>query len=238
MQKIWLFVRYCFGIALIMECTEICMDNRTWKAIYKRPPLLLGSIEMVLVHMKYNGFLEIMCVYIYNPFFVSLLLSHPQTHVECIWTIGLHVFFPPCWWTIIAYGIRIGFAEGVWMVGVIDEIRIPATETDRNPILVDTKTRVRDTLPAEPQRRNGRYVRWNFVNYCVRIKSWHLHVSWQASVNVLQVYMGQFSCWQFPLSKVFWFFYVKSLFYLIWRTQGKNCWLRVPGRRKDSLFLP
>ncbi|KAK4606176.1 hypothetical protein RGQ29_000443 [Quercus rubra] len=50
----------------------------------------------------------------------------------------------------------IGFAEGVWMVGVIDEIRIPATETDRNPILVDTKTRVRDTLPAEPQRRNGR----------------------------------------------------------------------------------
>uniref|UniRef100_A0A2N9FG99 PD-(D/E)XK endonuclease-like domain-containing protein n=1 Tax=Fagus sylvatica TaxID=28930 RepID=A0A2N9FG99_FAGSY len=43
------------------------------------------------------------------------------------------------------------------MVGVIDEIRIPATETDRNPILVDTKTRVRDTLPAEPQRRNGRY---------------------------------------------------------------------------------
>lgn len=50
----------------------------------------------------------------------------------------------------------ISFAEGVWMVGVIDEIRIPATETDRNPILVDTKTRVRDTLPAEPQRRNGR----------------------------------------------------------------------------------
>ncbi|KAB1228021.1 Exonuclease V, chloroplastic [Morella rubra] len=50
----------------------------------------------------------------------------------------------------------IGFAEGVWMVGVIDEIRMPATEIERNPILVDTKTRVRDTLPAEPQRRNGR----------------------------------------------------------------------------------
>jgi exonuclease V len=43
------------------------------------------------------------------------------------------------------------------MVGVIDEIRMPTTESDRNPILVDTKTRVRDTLPAEPQRRNGRY---------------------------------------------------------------------------------
>ncbi|KAM1148982.1 hypothetical protein ACFX2B_029329 [Malus domestica] len=50
----------------------------------------------------------------------------------------------------------IGFAEGVWMVGVIDEIRMPVTETNRHPILVDTKTRVKDTLPAEPQRRNGR----------------------------------------------------------------------------------
>ncbi|GAV62081.1 Morph_protein1 domain-containing protein [Cephalotus follicularis] len=49
----------------------------------------------------------------------------------------------------------IGFVEGVWMVGVIDEIRMPVNETDRSPLLVDTKTRVRDTLPAEPQRRNG-----------------------------------------------------------------------------------
>ena len=43
------------------------------------------------------------------------------------------------------------------MVGVIDEIKMPVTETNRNPILVDTKTCVKDTLPAEPQRRNGRY---------------------------------------------------------------------------------
>ncbi|KAG7950051.1 hypothetical protein I3843_13G093500 [Carya illinoinensis] len=50
----------------------------------------------------------------------------------------------------------IGFAEGVWMVGVIDEICMPATETNMNPKLIDTKTRVRGTLPAEPQRRNGR----------------------------------------------------------------------------------
>ncbi|XP_019199121.1 PREDICTED: exonuclease V, chloroplastic [Ipomoea nil] len=50
----------------------------------------------------------------------------------------------------------IGFAEGVWMVGVIDEIRMPTEENDRFPILVDTKTRVRATLPSEPQRRNGR----------------------------------------------------------------------------------
>ncbi|KAK9940208.1 hypothetical protein M0R45_016879 [Rubus argutus] len=48
------------------------------------------------------------------------------------------------------------FAEGVWMVGVIDEIQMPATVTQRNPLLVDTKTRVKDTLPAEPQQRNGR----------------------------------------------------------------------------------
>ena len=54
--------------------------------------------------------------------------------------------------------IRIGFAEGIWMVGVIDEIRMPLAENDSNPILIDTKTRTRNTLPAEPQRRNGRYI--------------------------------------------------------------------------------
>ncbi|KAK2380359.1 exonuclease V, chloroplastic [Trifolium repens] len=50
----------------------------------------------------------------------------------------------------------IGFAEDIWMIGVIDEVRMPLTENDHNPILIDTKTRARDTLPAEPQRRNGR----------------------------------------------------------------------------------
>lgn len=50
----------------------------------------------------------------------------------------------------------IGFAEDIWMVGIIDEVRMPLTENDHNPILIDTKTRARDTLPAEPQRRNGR----------------------------------------------------------------------------------
>ncbi|XP_057454293.1 exonuclease V, chloroplastic-like [Lotus japonicus] len=49
-----------------------------------------------------------------------------------------------------------GFAEDTWIVGVIDEIRMPSTENDHNPILIDTKTRARDTLPSEPQRRNGR----------------------------------------------------------------------------------
>ncbi|OAY37964.1 exonuclease V, chloroplastic isoform X2 [Manihot esculenta] len=49
----------------------------------------------------------------------------------------------------------VGFAGGVWMVGIVDEIRMPEGE-NRNPILVDTKTRVQDTRPAEPQRRNGR----------------------------------------------------------------------------------
>lgn len=43
------------------------------------------------------------------------------------------------------------------MVGVIDEIRMPLTENDHNPILIDTKTRVREKLPSEPQRRNGRF---------------------------------------------------------------------------------
>lgn len=50
----------------------------------------------------------------------------------------------------------IGCVQGVWMVGVIDEIRMPVTDTSRNPIFVDTKTRVRPTLPSGPQTRNGR----------------------------------------------------------------------------------
>ncbi|KAJ8551845.1 hypothetical protein K7X08_028288 [Anisodus acutangulus] len=50
----------------------------------------------------------------------------------------------------------VGFAQGVWMVGIIDEIRMPKGQSDAYPMLVDTKTRVRASLPAEPQRRNGR----------------------------------------------------------------------------------
>ncbi|XP_010253550.1 PREDICTED: exonuclease V, chloroplastic isoform X2 [Nelumbo nucifera] len=50
----------------------------------------------------------------------------------------------------------IGFLEGVWTVGVIDEIRMPSTGNIRNPLLVDTKTRSQATLPSEAQKRNGR----------------------------------------------------------------------------------
>uniref|UniRef100_A0A2N9FGA6 Exonuclease V, chloroplastic n=1 Tax=Fagus sylvatica TaxID=28930 RepID=A0A2N9FGA6_FAGSY len=50
----------------------------------------------------------------------------------------------------------ISFAEGIWMVGEVDEVRMPVTETDRLPIFMETKTRVTNTLPAEPQRRKGR----------------------------------------------------------------------------------
>ena len=39
--------------------------------------------------------------------------------------------------SIVAYNIRLGFIEAVWMLGVIDEIQMPMKETDRNPILVD-----------------------------------------------------------------------------------------------------
>lgn len=52
---------------------------------------------------------------------------------------------------------RIGLVEDVWMVGVVDEVRMPVAESNRNPILVDTKTRVEDILPPEPQIRKGRY---------------------------------------------------------------------------------
>lgn len=50
----------------------------------------------------------------------------------------------------------VGLVQGVWMVGVIDELRMPIAGEDRNLMLVDTKTRVRPRLPTEPQGRNGR----------------------------------------------------------------------------------
>ncbi|XP_072959784.1 exonuclease V, chloroplastic [Typha angustifolia] len=50
----------------------------------------------------------------------------------------------------------IGVFEGIWMVGVIDEIQIPINEATLNPILVDTKTRRKATLPSEAQKRNAR----------------------------------------------------------------------------------
>ncbi|MED6168644.1 hypothetical protein PIB30_013373 [Stylosanthes scabra] len=50
----------------------------------------------------------------------------------------------------------IAYVENIWMVGVIDEIQTPLTKEHHNPILIDTKTRTRATLPSEPQRRNGR----------------------------------------------------------------------------------
>lgn len=56
------------------------------------------------------------------------------------------------------YIISVGFVGGQWIIGIIDEVRKATAEesSDIGPLLIDTKTRVRDTLPAEAQRRNGR----------------------------------------------------------------------------------
>lgn len=50
----------------------------------------------------------------------------------------------------------IGVVEGIWIIGVIDEIRTPINESTLNPILIDTKTRYKATLPSEAQKRNAR----------------------------------------------------------------------------------
>lgn len=44
------------------------------------------------------------------------------------------------------------------MIGVIDEIRLPLDKAIPNPIIVDTKTRHKATLPSEAQKRNARFV--------------------------------------------------------------------------------
>lgn len=94
------------------------------------------------------------------------------------------------------------------MVGVIDEIRMVEMDKARYPILVDTKTRVQAKLPAEPQRRNGRYPMQRLVATlemllaeneaklvrCSNFFSTFVLV-WQASIDVLQTHLGQFSGW-------------------------------------------
>ncbi|XP_020204691.1 exonuclease V, chloroplastic [Cajanus cajan] len=52
--------------------------------------------------------------------------------------------------------VSFAFAQGIWMVGKIDEVRMPKEESGHKPILVETKTRFHDTVPSEPQKRNGR----------------------------------------------------------------------------------
>ncbi|KAI4976700.1 hypothetical protein ZWY2020_050307 [Hordeum vulgare] len=50
----------------------------------------------------------------------------------------------------------IGIVEGSWMVGIIDELRMPMDGISFHPVLVDTKTRFKATIPSEAQKRNGR----------------------------------------------------------------------------------
>lgn len=51
----------------------------------------------------------------------------------------------------------VGFVEGFWLKGVIDEVRMPEPGTTPHmPILVETKTRQSATLPSEAQKRNAK----------------------------------------------------------------------------------
>ncbi|KAL5711287.1 hypothetical protein ACHQM5_021760 [Ranunculus cassubicifolius] len=50
----------------------------------------------------------------------------------------------------------VGFVQGVWMVGIIDEIRLSTTESVQSPSLVENKTRSQPTLPCEAQKRSGK----------------------------------------------------------------------------------
>jgi len=50
----------------------------------------------------------------------------------------------------------VGLVEGVWLIGIIDEVRMCEQSGMKRPLLVDTKTRSRAALPSEPQKRNAR----------------------------------------------------------------------------------
>jgi hypothetical protein len=47
-----------------------------------------------------------------------------------------------------SYHCRIGVVEGSWMIGIIDEIRMPIDGISFQPIRVYSKTRVRPTIPS------------------------------------------------------------------------------------------
>lgn len=50
----------------------------------------------------------------------------------------------------------VGLVEGVWLIGIIDEVRMCEQNGMKRPLLVDTKTRSRSAPPSEPQKRNAR----------------------------------------------------------------------------------
>ncbi|KZV35143.1 exonuclease V, chloroplastic [Dorcoceras hygrometricum] len=51
----------------------------------------------------------------------------------------------------------VGFTEGAWIVGRIDEVRLLKMKSEYFLMIVEKKTRRRATLPTEPQRRKGRF---------------------------------------------------------------------------------
>lgn len=105
---------------------------------------------------------------LFGLFVLVVLLSQVDSNPNQLWDFDVkNILYSLIY--LLLYAIRIGFVEGVWMVGVIDEIRMPETEANRNPILVETKTRAQARSPAEPQQRNGRYAHsygfyFNFVD--------------------------------------------------------------------------
>jgi hypothetical protein len=78
---------------------------------------------------------------------------------------------------------RIGVVEGSWMVGIIDELRMPVDGISFHPILVDTKTRFKATVPSEAQKRNGRFPlyhsfthHYNAGRLANLVMFWHLQI--------------------------------------------------------------
>ncbi|KAG2624327.1 hypothetical protein PVAP13_3KG122427 [Panicum virgatum] len=52
-----------------------------------------------------------------------------------------------------------GVVKGSWTIGIIDEIQMCMDGISVQPILIDTKTRGKPTIPSEAQKRNGSRLR-------------------------------------------------------------------------------
>lgn len=118
-------------------------------------------LKCIVVYLKWIFYFFFECSELLRDLvsehFVLVYWSYCITHLETWFPCNLVLGYVSD--SVVIYITSVGFVGGQWIVGVIDEVRKASTEdssSDTGPLLSDTKTRVRDTLPAEPQRRNGR----------------------------------------------------------------------------------
>lgn len=106
------------------------------------------------------------------------------------------------------------FVQGVWMVGVIDELHLPTTEYVHSPFLVEIKTRSQSTLPSEAQKRNG------------KLQLMCYKYMWDTTISH-----------NFPASRFYSFFGLNSHYILSEEVQGLAATSGISAKTLDDLVM-